>query len=814
VENFTRVNARQGYETSSGHIEAWKKMMPRFPKDFYLGPKLFLAGLLMAFCLEVPAEEAPASTENQTTTGEAKAEDFDHQPSTDDLEYWSFRPMAKAEPETLVSGSEWVRTPVDAFILKKLTEKELTPSPPAEPRVWLRRVYMDVIGLPPTQEQVENFLKDSGIEARQRVVDQLLNDPGYGIRWGRKWLDVVRYADTNGYERDGDKPHVWRYRDYVIDSLNRDKPFDQFLTEQLAGDELEHPTAETMIATAYLRLGAWDDEPADPMVDRYDQLDDIIKSVSATFMGLTLNCARCHNHKFEPLSQMDYAGMQAFFDPLQRPQNGRTDLDMPVGSPEEFAIFNAAQARYESALKGVQDQLNPLLEQVRRRHLDGNMSKLPAEVIEVLKLEPGKRNDDQKKLIETHKTAWEEELRQARTPLEQQQVAAFETAIAGIKQAAPTPLPRAYIWKEHEKANIPATFVFKRGNPTTPAVPAQPRVPRVLSQIPLELLTPGEGRTTSMRRLSFAHWLTNSENPLTARVMANRIWQGHFGEGIVRTENDFGFMGSFPTHPELLDWLAQYLIEQKWSLKQLHRVILLSNTYGQSSLRRSEVGDKDLSDELLSRYPARRLEAEQIRDSMLLANGRLNPSMGGPGVYPTIPASVLAGQSVPGNGWGKSNDTEASRRSVYIHVKRSLIVPMFELMDLPDTTTPCEQRNVSTIPTQALTLLNSEFMNDEADYFATRLVNDAGTDPRAQVKRAYWLALSRAPTEGEIGLALGFLDKQVEKLRQEAAERSATSPQSEEAAAKPDEVEAKLRRQALQAFALVMLNLNEFVYVD
>lgn len=762
------------------------------------------------------AEEQTGAEAASQPEGETKprAEDFDLQPSSEDLEYWSFRPMGEINPEAFFSANAWVRTPVDAFILRKLTDKGLTPSPPAEPQVWLRRVYLDAIGLPPTREQVEAFLKETGFEARQRVVDQLLNDPGYGIRWGRKWLDVVRYADTNGYERDGDKPHVWRYRDYVINSLNQDKPFDQFLTEQLAGDEVEHPTAETMIATAYLRLGAWDDEPADPTIDRYDQLDDIIKSLSANFMGLTLNCARCHNHKFEPLSQMDYAGLQAFFDPLERPQNGRTDLDMPVGTREEFATFSAAQGRYESALKGVQDQLNPLLEAVRRRHLEGSGSKLPAEAITALKVEPGQRNEEQKKLVETHKGAWEEELRQVRTPLEQQQISAFETAISGIKQAAPAPLPRAYIWKEHDLSKIPATYVFKRGNPATPAVAAQPRVPRVLDRIPLTMLAPDADRKTTLRRLSLANWLTNPEHPLTARVIANRIWQGHFGEGIVRTENDFGLMGSAPTHPELLDWLARYLIEQKWSLKQLHRAILLSNTYAQSSLHRPEVGDKDMSDELLSRYPARRLDAEQIRDTMLLANGRLNPAMGGTGVYPKIPDAVLAGQSIPGNGWGKSTDAEASRRSVYIHVKRSLIVPMFELLDLPDSTTPCEQRNVSTIPTQALTLLNSEFLNEEADHLAERLEKEAGSDIRGEIERGYWLALSRAPSEEEVNLAVEFLEKQAKKLREEFAAAPLSSAGEGEAVPGREEVELKIRRRALQAFGLVLLNLNEFFYVD
>lgn len=772
---------------------------------------VILAWVALGLPAHAEEETKVSDPSSQAAADQPDAEDFDLQPTAEDLEYWSFQPMQRTAPESLTPSTDWIQTPVDAFILKKLEEKRIAPSPPAAAQTWLRRVYLDVIGLPPTREAVEAFEKDSSFPARQRVVDQLLNDPGYGVRWGRKWLDVVRYADTNGYERDGDKPHVWRYRDYVIDALNRDLPFDQFLTEQLAGDEIDHPTADSMIATTYLRLGTWDDEPADPTVDRFDQLDDIVKSVSATFLGLTLNCARCHNHKFEPLSQMDYAGIQAFFEPLQRPQNGRTDLDLPVGSPEEFATFNAAQSRYESALKGVQNQLQPLLDQVYQRHLNSGQSKLSPEFIAALKLEGGKRNDEQKKLIEQHQVAWQEELRQTRTPLEQQQIAAFETALAGVKQAAPAAMLRAYIWKEHDKASIPATYVYRRGNPTSPAAPAQPRVPRILEQTPLALVS-SENRPTSMRRLSLAKWLTNPEHPLTARVMVNRIWQGHFGEGIVRTENDFGVMGSAPTHPELLDWLARYLIEKKWSLKELHRVILLSNTYGQSGVRRPEVGNKDLSNELLSRYPSRRLEAEQIRDSLLFANGRLNSAMGGPGVYPKIPDTVLASQSVPGNGWGKSSDADVSKRSVYIHVKRSLIVPMFELMDLPDTTAPCEQRNVSTIPTQALTLLNSEFMNDEADYLANRLLQESPNSPGEQISRAYWLTLSRAATNEEIDLGIQFLQKQAEKLRQ----GSASSVPAKEGEAPPSaaDIEQRITRQSLQAFALVVLNLNEFVYVD
>ncbi|MFO1020296.1 MAG: DUF1549 and DUF1553 domain-containing protein [Planctomycetales bacterium] len=756
--------------------------------------------LLVPVLLCLAAEPAPTKKESPPPAQPAAdpMQEFDRDPTPKDLQHWSFRPRGIQTPPVPKEQMEWVKTPVDAFILQKLQAKKLKPSPAAEPRVWLRRVYFDLIGLPPTQAEVEAFEKDSSQTARERVVERLLADPGYGIRWGRHWLDVVRYADTNGYERDGDKPHVWRYRDWVIDSLNKDLPFDQFLTLQLAGDEVEHPTAETMVAATFLRLGTWDDEPADPLVDRYEQLDDIVKSVSASFMGMTLSCARCHNHKFEPLSQMDYTGMLAFFEPLKRPQNHRTDLDIPIGTPQEIAVFQQAQSRYEAALKEIEKQIQDLKHVVDERFLTNGRTSLPPDVWAAFKVAKKLRNADQKKLTEPAQKKFDEELQASWTNVEKQQLKAFEAALAAVKQASPPQLPRGYLWTENNP--VPETKIFKRGNPATPAGPMHPRVPKVLQTVAWEPMTPNVEVKTTRRRLSLAHWLTNPQHPLTSRVIANRIWQGHFGEGLARTENDFGVMGTPPTHPELLDWLAQYLIDHKWSLKELHRVIVLSNTYQQASRQREDLTEEDPENELLGRFPYRRMEAEQIRDTLLLANGRLNPQMGGPGVYPPIPAEVLASQSKPGLGWGKSDEVQASRRSIYIHVKRSLLVPMFELMDLPDTTAPCEQRNISTIPTQALTLLNSEFMNDAAEHFAARIIKDGKGSVEEEVKRAYWLALSRQPTDDELKLSVEFVNKQRTRI-------------VEETKAKPPTPE-ELNQKTMQAFCLVIFNLNEFVYLD
>ena len=703
-------------------------------------------------------------------------------------EHWSFRPLKPVALPAAIPAA-WERNPIDAFVWQEWSSRQLSPSPPADPRVWLRRVYFDLIGLPPTPAAFDEFLADSSETARRRVVDKLLADPGYGIRWGRRWLDLVRYADTNGYERDGDKPSAWRYRDYVIEALNADKPFDQFLTEQLAGDEIENVTAESMIATTFLRLGTWDDEPADPLVDRYDQLDDVLRGVSTTFLGLTLNCARCHNHKFEPLSQIDYARMLAVFAPLERPRSDRTEFDLPVGTPAARSQFKALQSRAEEAVKHVNLQLAELEKNVRERYLTNPQADLAEDIREAFLAPEAKRNDAQKELVKKNEKRLNELVMAAHTADERRQRDGFQTALKTLRETFPAALPRGYIFQEQAGA-VPPTQVYRRGDPTTPAGAVEPGIPVVLSASPLLSVTAAKASATSGRRLALARWMTDSQNPLVARVIVNRIWQGHFGEGLVHTENDFGVIGDTPTHPKLLDWLANSLIQGGWKLKDLHRQIVLSNTYGQASGWREDAGKIDQANNFLWRFPYRRLDAEPIRDAVLAANGTLNPKLGGPGVYPKIAAEVLASQSRPGNGWGKSSPEEASRRSAFVFVKRSLLVPFFELMDLPDTTTSCEQRNVSTIPTQALTLLNSEFMNEQARLLSERLKREAGDQLEKQIDLGYRLTLGRPPLAEELTQSVKFV------LRHQV------SSQSTESAG------------ALAAFCLVLYNLNEFFYID
>ena len=784
----------------------------RHPGGQSLILSLSVAGILIlgSTRLVLCADDAAPVGNLPAAIAAADPDTFGIRVSQDDRNHWAFRPIVRPEMPVPAIQSEWVENPIDAFILQKLQAKGLSPSGPAEPRAWLRRVTLDLIGLPPTPEQMADFLLDPSPEGRGRAVDRLLADPGYGVRWGRRWLDVVRYADTNGYERDGAKPHAWRYRDYVIDSLNADKPFDRFLTEQLAGDEVPNANAETLIATTFLRLGTWDDEPADVMVDRYEQLDDVVGTVSATFLGMTLRCARCHNHKFEPLSQIDYSRMLAMFEPLKRPQEGRIEFDVPVGTREEVSEGKAVQDRYDTALRGVDDQVKALVARAREKFLQTDQSQVAPQALVAHRLPEAQRTPEQKKLVKDTQKQLDEEVVKALNPEEARQHAGFLAAIAALKAAAPTPLPRGYIWEEPGGA-LPVTQVLKRGNPQAPAGAVGPGFPTVLADSHIDLCAPTADDRTSLRRLSLARWMTDTKNPLTARVIVNRLWQGHFGNGLVPTENDFGVMGATPTHPELLDWLASEMrspsivsgaesaAEVPWSLKRIHRLIVLSRTYGQSSTVREDMAKVDVENTLLWRFPYRRLDAEAVRDSVLAVSGQLNPQMGGPGIYPKIAREVLEGQSRPGEGWGRFDEPQASRRAAYIFVKRSLLVPEMELLDFADTAASCEQRPVSTIPTQALTLLNGEFLNRQSELFADRLSSEAGEERGARIDRAYQLAFSRLPSGDERAAALAFLERQAQQVAQ-------------------DDQEAEERRDpqrtALAAFCLVLYNLNEFAYVD
>ncbi|HWB11735.1 MAG TPA: PSD1 and planctomycete cytochrome C domain-containing protein [Pirellulales bacterium] len=622
-------------------------------------------------------------------------------------EHWAFQAIRQpAVPDVQDHG--WSSNFIDRFVLARLEERGWRPNPPASEETLLRRLYLDLIGLPPTPAEQDAYQQMSEPDAYERLASRLLHHPAHGERYARHWLDVVRYADSNGYERDAAKPEVWRYRDYVIRAFNADLPFDRFVVQQIAGDELEDGElddgdTDAIVATGFNRLGPWDDEPADVAADRFDQLDDIVNTTCQAFLGLTMGCARCHDHKFDPLSQRDYYGLVSVFSLLKRPQAGRTELTLPIASLSD-------------------------------RH---------------------RLSEEQRKV-----------------------------------------LPQGYFFEE--MASAPPIHVLARGNPHQPAEEVVPAVPAVLVKEPLEFLPPRE--FTSRRRLSLARWLVGRENPLTARVIVNRVWQWHFGEGLVRTPNDFGLSGERPTHLELLDYLAWWFVhEADWSLKKLHFLIVTSNTYRQSSENREEYAAVDPDNRALWRRSLARLEVEPIRDSMLAVSGQLGRSMYGPPMYPLVPREALESHADKVSIWPAYDESSAARRTVYAFTKRSLVVPMLEVLDFCDTTRSSPKRSVTTVPTQALTLYNSEFSMQQAAHFARRLRSEAGDHLERQIELAWRLALCRRPTASEAAAMRAFVSDEIEHLRTTCG--GARS-------------EVELEEASRVQLCRVLFSLNEFVYPD
>jgi len=665
------------------------------------------------------------------------------------LSHWAFQPP-RSRPVPAVRDRAWVKNPIDAFVLAKLEAKGWKPAPRASDADLLRRIYLDITGLPPTIEEQDKFRGDW-----DALIRTLLARPEYGERWARHWLDVVRYGDTNGYERDAIKPSGYKFRDYVIRSLNADKPFNRFVLEQLAGDELPDANAETLLATGYHRLGPWDDEPADPAEDRFDQLDDILNATAQGFLGLTLACARCHNHKFEPLTTKDYYGMIAVFNGLERPRKGRTELDRPIGKWPEIERDDARE-----------EQIIKLREAARTEWLRSGQSAMPPAAAAAF-LQPAKDRDEAaRKLVKDYTGKLDEEL--ASLPVEDE--------VKRLRRETPE-LERGYFLEERGQ-QPPPTHILIRGKATSPGPEVPPSAPLVVAAHAPPVFTPAP--RSSGRRLALARWIASRENPLTARVIVNRVWQWHFGDGIVRTANDFGVMGDKPTHEELLDWLAVWFMDNGWSLKKLHALILSSNTYRMAKTSNPAYAAADPENRLLWRIPYRRLEAEAILDSALAVSGKLNRTMYGEFVYPKMQKEALEGSSDPDKIWRPFDDEEkASRRAIYYIVKRSLMVPLMEVLDLCDTVRPSAKRQTTSVAPQALQLFNGDFVNRQARHFAARLRAEAGAQPSAQIERAYRLTLARKPTPAEKDAMLSFL-----------------------------------KDGSLEEMCRVILNLNEFAYAN
>mgnify|MGYP001160774198 FL=1 len=967
--------------------------------------------------------------------------------------YWAYQPVTVPDVPP-VKNQGWVENPIDTFILNQLEEKGLLPATQATKRALIRRAYYDLIGLPPSPAEVVSFVNDADPMAYSKLLDRLLASEQYGIKWGRHWLDLVRYAETNGYERDGNKAYAWQYRDYVIDAFNKDKPYDQFIREQLAGDLLDEVTPETIIATGFYRLGIWDDEPADRQLARYDYLDDIVSTAGQVMLGISMGCVRCHDHKADPISIKDYYSFLAFFNDITphsnnplvdigttaQKQEHQTKVDQKKLAEEKLQdqIFKLEEELKATLLESTNqtpdhsdtdlvdltyrfyrdtwDQLPDDFDQLREetegqivsnrftlRPASRNKSiglvfegklRVPADddytfhinsiggsrlwingqkVTELVKAKGGyhqgsvalmagyqpirleyfNQNADfpslqvywslsgergQRRHLSDAVTILSDSRSTGQTwsytfepPIEDWMKLDFddsewETGIGGFgTHGTPGAVVRtvwstSQIWlrktfeldyiptrvglnlhhdedvqvfingtrvtnrrgyltsyrtvdlkktalkigqnviavnciqtgggqyidvgivanpvvtdidellKQHtdqigaspdlqvqveqhqklkkerddsRKKKIPYSYmalavqdvgtsqayILQRGNPRLQGDPVEPSFPRVLRHSTSHLKLPLEEDQSKTKRRVVAEWIANPENPMTARVMVNRIWQHHFSRGIVRSSNDFGKFGTQATHSKLLDWLAHEFVSNQWRIKSLHKKIMMSNTYQMSAQVNEEALVVDPLNNLFWRFDMRRLTAEEIRDSILSASGNLNRKLGGPSVFPELPEEVLATSSQPTRVWGKSPPEEANRRSVYVKVKRSLLVPILNQFDMANTDSTCAVRFMTMVPTQSLTMLNGKFINQQAIVFAERIRQQGGSDLSDQIQFGLCLVLSRQPSTEEIAWATEFVETLIKK----------------------EQVDQKI---ALDRFALLALNLNEFIFLD
>ena len=841
--------------------------------------------------------------------------------------YWSHLPL-KAPAVPQVSNPEWAKNPIDAFILSKLNKNGLEPNPSASKEELARRAYLNITGLAPSPEQVASFVSDKSPDAWEKLVNNLLDTPQYGEKWARHWLDVVRYAESNGFERDSNKPHIWRYRDWVIDAYNNDKPYNRFIMEQLAGDELEDTDNESMIATGFFRLMQWDDEPVDRRQARYDVLDDILRVTTEGFLGMTVGCARCHDHKIDPIKQKDYYSFMAFFNGVTNNDKGRgvvVDLNQ-VGDPKKreeqqkvrqdritdlsnriSAIEKIAKVRFakkdvnnktEKEESGVSGDGSLLVANHRKREQKWfYTTQKPADDWSAV----GFRAKEAKWKLgtapfggsvpnEQGKTPWDtpdiwlqtsfqltsipkalrmqvyhdedaeiylngQEIASTKgfvtkyvdVPLDNKALSALQTGRnvvsvhvrnkgggqffdlsleATTAQSASVEIAKliedrgAEIFSEDQintyrkfvndlkklktpqakgplQAMVVKEFgnnaeqmhVHYRGNANVKGDPVDPSFPPILGDSKAVIPAPKPGQKTTGRRTVLANWITEPTNPRTSRVAVNRVWQNHFGKGICASSSDFGYLGSEATHPELLDWLATEFVKRGWSIKELQRMIMLSKTYQMSSRSQAVALAKDPQNNLVWRFNMRRMSAEEIRDNILSVTGQLNLKMGGESFYSKLDEAVLATSSTKGGKWGNSSPEERNRRAVYIKIKRSLKDPMLQGFDFADTDAPCPQRFTTTVATQALNLLNSNFVNDKAAIFAKRLEDEVQGDITERIKRGLEIVTSKPANPESLKIAKDM----VKTLKNDHGLDD---------------------QAALQRFCLVALNMNEFIFVD
>ena len=690
---------------------------------------------------------------------------------------WPFYVPRDANPPAI--DSDWVLNDIDRFVLKKLQNNKLTPSGEASKRTLVRRLYFDLIGLPPSPEEIASFVDDESTDAYSKLVDRLLDDSRYGERWARYWLDLARYADTAGYEGDPDLPHAWRYRDYLIDAFNKDKPYDLFIKEQIAGDEfkevmgagdLPSVPAENVVAMTFLRLAPFTEPRGDET--RHEMLSEMTSTVGSVFLGLTVGCAKCHDHKHDDIPTADFYRMKAFFATIQIPRPEPGDIFQIGGSldakfyregEEEWA--NQRRDEFEKQLKDSAEELATLRKSLveRKRKSDPDFDE--------------KKADD---LFKDGSLASKEERDRFQFLRSRERIIAQHK-----KRLQPVAMSLRHSYGPPYEPGVPVSRVMERGEYDNPGEIVEPGFLSAITgnQDPASIrLDPFKRWPMRSRRMALARWIASGDNPMTARVMVNRLWHWHFGQGIVTTPSDFGYLSGGPSHAQLLDWLALKFVESKWSIKAMHRLIVSSATYRQSSrntLARAQEIDPD--NRLLSRFNRRRLDAEAIRDSVLAVSGRLNPEQYGLPIFPPLPDDVAETVKYDNSKWDTQHGPEGRKRSLYIYQQRTLTMPLMQTFDSLVCEESRPRRRTSVTPLQSLAMYNGDFVNEEAKHFAQRVAKCGDREPIAW---AFELALGRQPSPRE--------RDELSKLMREAA----------------------TREEGLISVCRVLMNTNEFLHID
>jgi hypothetical protein len=766
-------------------------------------------GIAVALSIDTPtADDTSAAGKGSAPTAKSKSK------------LWSYQPV-KTPVFPAVKNQDWVRTPIDTYILAQLEAKGLLPSKDTDRAAFIRRATLDVWGVIPTPEEVDAFVNDKSDNAYEKLADRLLASPKYGERQGRKWLDLARYADSTGFQNDNNRLNMWRYRDYVIHAFNQDKPYDRFIQEQLAGDELWPGDEQALVATGFMAQFPDNYNSRDLVQRKYQITTDITDTVGKVVLGQTVECARCHNHKFDKISQKDYFSLQAFFANIAPVDN------IPAKKGEVEKAYEAQYAKWDAATKEIRAKQKAIIDTHREEALKYHKERYLTDSREAV-FKPKEKWTAQDRWVnhrlanvtdERSLHAYFQDIGESTDPKTYDKKIAAQWAeldklekqlrkFNDLKPATSSKTISAMTELGHPDA--PPSYVFAVGDHEKPQEEVQPAFPAAITDEKPDIKPLS---FSSGRRAALVKWLTSPTNPLTARVYVNRIWDQYFGKGIVATVSDFGKAGEKPTHPELLDYLADKFVKDGWSVKKLHREILLSSVYRQSSEPREDVQKADAENKLLAVFPRKRLEAEQVRDSLLVAAAKLEDKVGGPSVYPPLP-KVINTTGVNFNNdpaWRTSKDEhDHNRRSLYVFTRRSVPYPILESFNMASPQEAHSKREVTTTPLQALTLFNSELIFDWSKALAGRVINEGGKGEAARIDRLYQILFARNADDSEKQTLLTFLKEQEDVIREKATDGKFEI--NIPTGLKDKKLDDPIRAAAFVDLVHAVANSNEFIY--